>query len=282
MSREPNEFDGNARLRRQKKQDYIHNKFGKGYTPIQAKFDLAQETGKNFGLMGSEEHNDGDGHPITELEMMLQPSDQYQFQSRSSKTMEENSPGTDGSYERINYDKAFEEMKHGLEQQNFLGSPGQPQLLSEDNSPEVSEDAYDRFLNKELNLKYMESEGHDPSSEGQNHPDFGFPDNDTSDLRNDMADEYTSHEGIAIPNPTVQSKRDTMIADSSEKQSKHYKDHQGSSSGNTLTKAITHHKSAESSSSDKSPCIPASTNVKTYVLNKSRKLISNLNKSEKG
>jgi hypothetical protein len=182
----------------------------------------------------------------------------------------------DDSSDRINYDQAFEEMKLGMERENYYNSNS--------NSREEYDNVYDQYINKNINSPDTGSYDHGLSHEDIGQQDYGFPDNDTSDLRNEMAEEYASNEGIAIPKATITARREDIELNIEENTSP-YKllNHQGSST-NTLEKAVTHHKSVESSESTlRSPnlLLNGNSNVKTYVLNKSRKLISNLNKSEK-
>lgn len=137
-----------------------------------------------------------------------------------------------------------------------------------------------------------------------------------SDLGNDMANEYGSNEGISVPVPTKISRKHHFEMPTESKDSPYKLNHQGSST-NTLAKAGTYHRSVESSGSiTRSPNLVLNSNsnllakmstkskivgatnltdsktgkvqnyasnqpLKTYVLNKSRKLNSNLNRSEK-
>lgn len=194
------------------------------------------------------------------------------YPAYGSDTKNRYSENEEESSERINYEQAFEEMKYG----DFMDEGVDKPTSSND-----YENIYDQFLDKEIDTPHPDSEENNTSNNNNaNNADFGFPDNDTSDLRNEMADEYATNEGISLPKQTISARREELELKAEDKVLKH----QGSST-NTLGKALTHHKSAESSESLlRSPnlVLAQNANTKAYVLNKTRKQIDNLDKSNKG
>lgn len=263
-------------LKRQTKHDYIQNQQYDFSYPEDTKFKYEHTGQLNHLNINTGRHNVGidDDEIDHEMEYPRQIPHRIPFTAQSSKVPEADWAYVDDSSDRINYDQAFEEMKLGMERENYYNS----------NSQEEYDNVYDQYINKNINSPDTESYDHGLSHEDIGQQDYGFPDNDTSDLRNEMAEEYASNEGIAIPKATITARREDIELNIEENTSP-YKllNHQGSST-NTLGKAVTHHKSVESSESTlRSPnlLLNGNSNVKTYVLNKSRKLISNLNKSEK-
>jgi len=275
-----------ATLKRQTKHDYIQTHQYDFSYPEDTKFRYEHTGQRNHLNINTGMHNVGmqDDDIDHEMEYPRQLPRRIPFTAQSSKVPEADWAYVDDSSDRINYDQAFEEMKLGMERENYLEGEYLNEVAYDSNSRDVYDDVYDKYINKNINSPDTESYDHGLSHEDINQQDFGFPDNDTSDLRNEMADEYASNEGIAIPKATFTARREDAELNDEEKSSP-YKllNHQGSST-NTLEKAVTHHKSVESSESTlRSPnlILNGNSNVKTYILNKSRKLISNLNKSEK-
>jgi hypothetical protein len=96
--------------------------------------------------------------------------------------------------------------------------------------------------------------------------------------------ELLNHEGIKIPQTKIAYHEDHPYGKFVDNISPYKQMNSEENSSNTLGKAKTYFKSAESSESilrTSSSIFGTSSNVKTYILNKSRKLISNLNRSEK-
>ncbi len=106
---------------------------------------------------------------------------------------------------------------------------------------------------------------------GCNRNEFEGGDNGTGDFRNEFAEEYCQDEGIAFPNSTIPNRIDGTSRKIGEKLAKYKTAHNQKTSMNTIGEALTYFKSGDHSESLlRSPnLIIPSSNVKTYVLNKS-------------
>lgn len=266
-----------AKLRRQKRQDYILDPTSARSKKIDSGIDGSSPSGK---------HQKGDlnilAHKPVQIEqnteVLNEPNfdEDYEYPRDIKDYLPDSAYATkipkfevdigDESSERVNYDQAFEEVK-------FIVNK----------SPHDSHNLYDQFLDNDIDTPSLNSQ----SEEYQKHSDdnLDFVDNDLSDFKDEMADEYATNEAISLPKHTFSARKEVLGSKEDNYSEANYKfmSHQGNST-NTLAKAVTHHKSAESSESLlRSPnlVIGNSSNLKTYVLSKSRKMISSLNRSEK-
>lgn len=208
----------------------------------------------------------------------------HKFYTSSTQNMHDmKSLQEDYSHDRINYDRAFEEMKLGIDSQKYRSPKLKSNLDSFDASNDQYEQLYDDYLDKELDFHNVEYENNEPSSDGKN-PKFENNEHETGDFRNHSENEYLTHESIRVPRTKTTYEEDNPYGKFVENISPYKQMNFKENSSNTIGKAKTYFKSAESSESilrSPNPILGTSSNVKTYILNKSRKLISNLNRSEK-
>lgn len=141
--------------------------------------------------------------------------------------------------------------------------------LHKNNNPHVSDyqnKSEDYVVDPNYGCNRDETEGENPG---------------TGDFRNEFDDEYIQNEEIAVPASTI-ANRGEQPNHLQEKLAK-YKTTKGQKTNpNTIGEALTYFKSGDHSESiNRSPnLVLPSSNVKTYVLNKSCKVNSNLNKSD--
>lgn len=146
---------------------------------------------------------------------------------------------------------------------------------SQKNQKNTSKDGIKEYDNQEEDYLL------DPNY-GCNREDYDT-NNGTGDFRNEYADEYCQNEGIEFPGSTIPNRIESSTQKLDEKLAKYKTTKPQKSTVNTIGEALTYFKSGDHSESTlKSPHLAiTSSNLKTYVLNKSCKIISTLNKSEK-
>ena len=184
----------------------------------------------------------------------------------------------ENSDDKINYDQAFEEMKFEIERHNYIQSKYRNKIADVSNSQENYDEIYENYLDNNINSPYLENDQTSGHSSELNNNDLMLKDVDASDVANEVVEEYNKNEGISIPVSSKTAWREEHDIIRNEATTPYRQLDNPGSSTNTITKAITNLRSIESSESIiRSPIWV----LKTYVINKSRKLISHLNQSEK-
>lgn len=267
-----------GKLRKQNKQDYIQNNpmIGK-HKPKQLEVNPYDDY---YNVRLGPCDNDADIRMIDEL-----GANAFLFLKNSNNSSPEHPkiiskalPEYDNSDDKINYDQAFEEMKFEIERNNYIQSKYRNKIADVSNSQGNYDEIYDNFLDNDINSPYLENDQRSDHSNDINNNDLLLKDVDASDVANEVVEEYNKNEGISIPVSSKTACREEHDLIGNEAGTNYRQLINPGSSTNTITKAITNARSIESSESiTRSPVWV----LKTYVINKSRKLISHLNQSEK-
>jgi hypothetical protein len=229
----------------------------------------------------NEIHNVDDGKLESDGGIELPPEFHEVFKLGNISSASDNldTPVADDSDEHVNYERAFEEMKRNFQRHKKIDSEKLGDSMSSDQYGNI----YENFLDKEID-SYQEIDKEIDQEEDEVSPQYQYEynDNDINDFRNDTADEHEQNEIISFPKPSIANRIEELQMNSEEKTTAYKMVNNQEES--TLAKAVTHHKSAASSSSifkSNNNVLGQNLSVKTYSLSKSRKMISNLNKSEK-
>lgn len=271
-----------GRLKRQKRQDYIQNFNGDNRHAGVDHFYPQPANGPNRALVKGDPRGLGfaDGHGCVNFKKnTMKPLDPYeQYSPEYENRHEVETPVLEESEEKLNYDQAFEDMKFQIDRRNYTKAKYRNNIENGSESHDDSDNIYDNYLDNNINSDYMDSKQRSHSIDELDHNDILFKKTDNSDIANEVDDEYGTNRGISIPNPQKNMRKEDFDLNPEENTSPLKLPNNPGSSTNTITKAVTHLRSVESSESiTQSPnCV-----LKTYVINKSRKLISRLNQSEK-
>ena len=239
---------------------------------------------------------------------MHQYDSEIQYISNSSNDYEIGTFENENS-ENLNYDEAFEEMKMNIHDQDYTNDRHNLNMYRKDQKDNY-ERMYDNYLDREIETPTsgISRQQFRQKAIDQNRDNYMLKATDLSDQEIEMPNEFEKDEKVNKPVIVSESRKEDFVLNAEEGISPFKLMNAVGNSANTIEKAMTYHRSVGSSESiSRSPKIFLHSNsniagnvkgtvsntleltrnyitnqpLKTYVLNKSRKLIDNLNRSEK-
>lgn len=236
-----------GKLRKQNRQDYIQNNPMFGNHKSKQIEDNAYDDYYNVRLGPND--NAADIKMIDEigLNAFLLLKNSNNSSPEHIKISSKAHPEHDRSEDKINYDRAFEEMKFEIERNNYIQS--KYNIAEASSSQGNLDEIYDNFLDNDINSPFLENDQRSDHSNDSDNNELLLRDVDASDVANEVDEEYNKNGGISIPASSRTACREEHDLVRNEAGTSYRQLINPGSSTNTITKAITNVRSIESSES---------------------------------